>query len=253
MAPQARQSAERTSWRSAWGLAYAWSGVVIMGLFWISFVIFLSSPKKLQSFWPLPTVDQGGSIDAIWISAAVDIGLIVLFGLQHSVMARPWFKQKILARMPTPFMRCTYVHMANITLFALIVLWQSIPNEVWDVGRGIWHEVIWSLFVAGWIVLFLGAWSFGIFELLGVAQMRAWAGREPARPLGLKTGWIYRWLRHPMYVGVLLGVWATPRMTAGHLLLAAGFTAYVLIGMRYEERDLLALYGSRYRRWRAST
>jgi protein-S-isoprenylcysteine O-methyltransferase Ste14 len=139
--------------------------------------------------------------------------------------------------------------MANITLFALITMWQPIPIELWNVGRGICHEAIWALFAAGWLLLFLGAWSFGIFELLGLTQMRAWTSGGPTQPLKLKTGWIYRWLRHPMYVGVLLGVWATPRMTAGHLLLATGLTIYVLIGMRYEERDLLALYGSRYRRW----
>jgi methanethiol S-methyltransferase len=239
--------------RPAWGLAYAWSGVAIMSIFWISFVIFLSSPKKILNYWPLPTVDHGGCLETTWLAAIVNSGLILLFGLQHSVMARPWFKQTVMGRIPTALERCTYVHMANVALFALIVLWQPIPAVVWDVGNGIWREALWAVFTAGWIILFLGAWSFGIFELLGLTQMRAWTNGKPARSLELKTGWIYRWLRHPMYVGVLLGVWATPRMTAGHLLLATGLSAYVLIGMRYEERDLSAQYGSQYRRWRAST
>jgi protein-S-isoprenylcysteine O-methyltransferase Ste14 len=113
--------------------------------------------------------------------------------------------------------------------------------------------MLWVLFAGGWVLLFFGAWSFGIGELLGLEQMRAWQeGRPPPGPR-LKTGRLYRWLRHPMYVGVLLGVWATPRMSIGHLLLALGLTGYVLIAMRYEERDLLQRFGARYGRWRGIT
>jgi protein-S-isoprenylcysteine O-methyltransferase Ste14 len=234
-------------------MVYAWSGIVVMWAFWISFVIFLSGPRKLLDYWPLPTVDSGVYVSSPWLAGFVDLGLIAIFGLQHSIMARPWFKETVMRRMPTAFERCTYVHMANLSLFALIVFWQPITIELWDVGRGLWRDGMWTLFTVGWIILFVGAWSFGIFELLGLAQMRAWANGEVAHRPQLKTAWIYRWLRHPMYVGVLLGVWATPRMTAGHFLLAGGLTAYVLIAMRYEERDLLARYGSRYRHWRAAS
>lgn len=122
---------------------------------------------------------------------------------------------------------------------------------MWSVRGGLLDDAVWAAFAAGWIILFLGAWSFGIGDLLGLAQMRAWVtGREYCQKL--KTGRLYRWLRHPMYVGVLLGVWATPRMSLGHLLLALGLTAYVLIAMRYEEGDLIATYGSRYLAWRTA-
>ena len=107
-----------------------------------------------------------------------------------------------------------------------------------------------TIVAAGWIILIFGALSFGILELLGIEQMHAWAnGAPPPRPR-LKTGLLYHWLRHPMHVGVLLAMWATPQLTVGHLLLATGMTLYVLIAIRYEERDLIARFGSSYARWR---
>ena len=233
------------------GLVYAWSGFAIMWAVWTCFVIFLCEPRRVLVAWPLPTVDHGGHLSAPW-AALVDLGLVALFGLQHSVMARPWFKQHVLGRMPAAYQRCTYVHSANLALFSLILFWQPIPVLIWAVGDGIAQDLMWVLFAAAWIILFAGAWSFGIRDLLGINQMQAWAleGRQE-RP-GLKTGLLYRWLRHPMYVGVLLAVWATPRMSVGHALLALGLTGYVLIGMRYEERDLMRTFGSRYRSWRAA-
>jgi protein-S-isoprenylcysteine O-methyltransferase Ste14 len=235
---------------SALGLAYAWSGFVVMWAFWVCFVVFLVSPRQWRGIWPLPMVDYGGTMSAPLAAALIDLGLVALFGLQHSVMARPWFKARFVAQLPPPFERCTYVHMANLALFALIMLWQPIPLDVWHVDSGIVRHALWLLFAIGWIILFLGAWSFGMRDLLGLRQMQAWASGEPQPPNGLKTGWLYRWLRHPMYVGVLLGVWATPRMTIGHALLALGLTGYVLIAMRYEERDLRQRFGRPYLHWR---
>jgi protein-S-isoprenylcysteine O-methyltransferase Ste14 len=223
-----------------------------MWAFWVSFVVFLAAPRQVASAWPLPMVDRGGFFEiGPWEAGAINVALITLFGLQHSVMARPWFKQSVMAAMPPAFERVTYVHLANAALFALIVLWQPIRIEVWSVRGELLEDAVWAAFAAGWIILFLGAWSFDMGDLLGLAQVQAWVnGREYRQKL--KTGRLYRWLRHPMYVGVLVGVWATPRMSLGHLLLALGLTAYVLIAMRYEERDLIAAYGSRYLAWRTA-
>jgi protein-S-isoprenylcysteine O-methyltransferase Ste14 len=237
--------------RPAFALAYAWAGVAIMWAFWVSFVIFLAEPRQVLTWWPLPTVDNTDSAAHPALAAFVDVALVMLFGLQHSVMARPWFKQQVMARMPEPLQRVTYVHMANAALFFLILMWQPIPIELWDINETPAREVLWLLFAAGWLILFLGAWSFGINELLGIDQVMAWRDGRRHTPR-LKTGFLYRWLRHPMYVGVLMGVWVTPRMSFGHLLLALGMTAYVLIAMRYEERDLMQRFGSRYSRWRGA-
>jgi methanethiol S-methyltransferase len=238
--------------RPIWGLAYAWSGIAIMWAFWICFFIFLSSPRRLRDGWPLPTVDQGGFVGPPVLAALIDVALIALFGLQHSLMARPWFKKRVMHRLPPAFERCTYVHMANLSLFALVIFWQPITAEIWNLSRGPWRDAVWAVFVVGWVILFLGARSFGIFQLLGLKQMRAWADGERPQGIPLKTGLLYRWMRHPMYVGVLTAVWATPRMTAGHLLIAIGFTLYVLIALRYEERDLRAQFGATYQCWRMS-
>ena len=231
------------------GLLYAWSGFVVMWAVWIAFVIFLCEPRRLLPLWPLPTVDGDAALNAPW-AALVNLALVALFGLQHSVMARPWFKHRVVGRMPPAFQRSTYVHAANLALLALIVFWQPIPALLWDAGRGMAEDLLWALFAAGWVMLFAGAWSFGIRDLLGIEQMQAWVDERRYQPPRLKTGFLYRWLRHPMYVGVLLAVWATPRMSAGQCLLALGLTCYVLIGMRYEERDLARTFGARYRNWR---
>ena len=232
------------------GLVYAWSGFIVMWCFWTCFVIFLANPSRLPAYWPWPTVDRGGSVQEPWGAALIDVGLIALFGLQHSLMARPWFKDWWAASVPPAFERSTYVHMANAALFALIIFRQPIPIELWRVAPGPLRDGLWALFGLGWIILFAGAWSFGLRDLLGLDQMRRWRHGLPPPPPRLHTGFLYGWLRHPMYVGVLLGVWATPTMTAGHALLACGLTAYVGIAMRYEERDLARRFGATYRCWR---
>ena len=237
--------------RPSFALVYAWAGVAIMSAFWISFVIFLAEPRQVLAWWPLPILDRGASLANPAFAALIDLALVMLFGLQHSVMARPWFKERIMGRVPEPLQRGTYVHMANAALFMLILFWQPIPIEVWNVEDAPGREVLWLLFAAGWVILFLGAWSFGGLDLLGIEQVMAWRDGRRHAPC-LKTGFLYRWLRHPMYVGVLLGMWATPRMSFGHLLLALAMTGYVLIAMRYEERDLMQRFGSCYSHWRGA-
>ena len=233
-----------------WGPTYAWSGFAVMWAFWICFIIFLANPRWAAAHWPLPTVEIGGLSLHPALACVIDLALIALFGLQHSVMARPWFKTHVMGRMPAAFERCTFVHAANLALFALIVFWQPIPIEIWDADPPL-RQILWVAFAAGWLILLFGALSFGIFDLLGIEQMRAWYRGMPPPGPRLKTGLLYRWLPHPMYVGVVLAMWATPRMSVGHLLLSAGMTVYVLIAMRYEERDLAARFGMAYTRWRA--
>lgn len=123
------------------------------------------------------------------------------------------------------------------------------PGQFWNFEDTPAEDILWTLFAAGWVILFLGAWSFGMRELLGIEQARACSGVR-LQTSRLKTGLLYRWVPHPMYVGVLLGVWATPRMSFGHLLLALALTAYVRVAMRYEERDLLHRFGASYRDYR---
>jgi protein-S-isoprenylcysteine O-methyltransferase Ste14 len=242
-------SLARTTQSRPFAEAYAWCGFAVMSAFWVSFVIFLAEPRQVLAWWPLPTIDGPRSVEHPAIAGLIDLALVSLFGLQHSIMARPWFKQRVMRRMPSGVERPTYVHSANLALFIVILFWQPIPVQFWNCEDTPAEDILWTLFAAGWIILFLGAWSFGMRDLLGIEQARAWSGGR-LHTSRLKTGLLYRWVPHPMYVGVLLGVWATPSMSFGHLLLALALTAYVLVAMRYEERDLLHRFGASYRDYR---
>jgi len=114
------------------GLGYAWSGFTIMWAFWVCFVVFLANPRWAAQHWPLPTVEQGGVDAHPVVAALIDLCLISMFGLQHSLMARPWFKSQVMAHLPDAFKRATYVHAANICLLTLVVFWQPINIEVWS-------------------------------------------------------------------------------------------------------------------------
>jgi methanethiol S-methyltransferase len=220
-----------------------------MWLVWACFLVFLASPPWTLELWPLKTVDFGGLGLHPLASVGINLCLLAVFCVQHSLMARPWFKARVMGRLPQVFERCTYVHLANLALIALVLFWQPIPAIVWDAKSPL-KDAIWVVFAAGWLILLLGALSFGLLELLGVQQMRAWVNGTTSSPLTLKTGFLYRVMPHPMYVGVLTAMWATPRMTLGHLLLATCMTIYVLVAVRYEERDLAARFGADYSRWR---
>jgi protein-S-isoprenylcysteine O-methyltransferase Ste14 len=233
------------------GLAYGLAAVAVMWAFWVAFVLFLANAPRLRAPWLDPSVDVGSAFTPP-LAALVDLALIALFGLQHSLMARPKLKARWASALPPALVRATYVHAANAALIVLILLWQPIPIVLWHVDQPLLRDALWVLFALGWITLLWGAISFGLGELLGLSQVWAWFRGRPPPPLRLKTGGLYRWLRHPMYVGVLVGVWATPHMTIGHALLAGGLTLYVLIARRYEERDLGAAFGPAYRRWRTS-
>jgi methanethiol S-methyltransferase len=230
------------------GLSYTGLAFVLTFGFFTQFVIFLGNLPKPSNPWIDPSVDIGGSLDGL-PAALVDIGLVALFGLQHSLMARPGFKAWWTRIVPQGLERSTYVMAASLVGFIMMTFWQPIPLIVWHVN-GPLAIVPWVLFAIGWTILLSAGITFNLFELLGVRQAWAWYQGRPIPPLTLKTHWLYDWMRHPMYVGVLLGLWMTPHMTVGHALMAATFTLYILIAMRYEERDLSARFGTSYEAWR---
>lgn len=234
------------------GLIYGLAGAGVMAVFWPLFGVFLSNAPRSSAPWLERSADVGLGVEDPFVAAAIDLALIGAFGLQHSLMARPALKRRWRALLPPALERATYVHAANIVLLALIVLWQPIPIEIWRVDHPMLRDACWAAFALGWLILLAGALSFGMAELLGVRQVLDWYWGRKSEPLALKTQGLYRWLRHPMYVGVLLAVWATPYMTLGHALLAAGLTIYVQIAKAYEERDLNRTYGSGYRTWRGA-
>ena len=195
------------------------------------------------------TVDIGPAAP-VAAALAIDNALIALFGLQHSVMARPGFKAWWTRVVPPPAERSVYVLMASAALIILFSFWRPIAGTAWSVTNPLGEALLWALFALGWGIVLLSTFLLNHFELFGLQQ--AWLhlrGRQ-AEPPGLRQPMLYKWIAHPLYAGFFLAFWATPRMSYGHLLLAAGMSAYMLIAIRYEERDLTGFYGEDYTRYR---
>jgi len=194
-------------------------------------------------------VDRGP--EAAWpVAAAIDLVLIALFGLQHSVMSRQGFKKMWTRVVPWPVERSVFVLLASLVLILLFVLWRPIPTVVWSVENPIAVYALWALFGLGWLIVLVSTFLINHFELFGLHQV--WAhgrGREIPAPT-FRTPLFYQHVRHPLYSGFILAFWATPHMTAGHLLLAAGMTVYILVAIRHEERDLVWLFGTQYQDYR---
>lgn len=185
-------------------------------------------------------------------SAAIDLALLALFAFQHSVMARRGFKRWWTRMIPPAAERATFVLASTLALAVLLWQWRPIPDSlVWSVDGAAGRALAWAVFWAGWSILFLSTFLIDHFELFGLAQPIAALRRQPIAEPQFRTPLLYRYVRHPLYVGFLLGFWATPVMTAGHFLFAVGATGYILVGIAFEERDLIAQFGSRYRDYRA--
>jgi protein-S-isoprenylcysteine O-methyltransferase Ste14 len=199
------------------------------------------------------TVDLGPSAP-VALAVVADVVLIALFGLQHSVMARQGFKRWWTRVIPWPAERSVYVLAASIALMILFIGWRPIPAVVWSLNpipHPVINQLIWVVFWAGWAMVLISTFLINHFELFGLQQ--AWLnmrGRQAAPPK-FRQPLFYKWVRHPLYLGFFLAFWATPEMTAGHLLLAVGVSIYMLIAIRYEERDLVGLFGKEYEDYRA--
>lgn len=197
-------------------------------------------------------VDVGVGAAAPWPEAlAIDLLLIALFGIQHSVMARRSFKRWWTRMVPPAIERSTYVLATCAVLALLFWFWVPIATPVvWRVDQRAAAALLWSLFGIGWLMALVSTFLINHLELFGLQQVLALLTRRSPPETEFRTPMLYRYVRHPLYAGLLLTFWAVPVMTAGRLLFAAGFTAYILIGIAFEERDLMQQFGERYRRYR---
>jgi protein-S-isoprenylcysteine O-methyltransferase Ste14 len=196
------------------------------------------------------SVDVGAG--APWVDAlGTDLLLIALFGIQHSVMARRGFKRWWTRLVPAVVERSTYVVATCAVLALLFRCWVPIAEPVvWQVEHRAGAALLWGLFALGWVVVLASTFLINHFELFGLQQVVAGLRQRAVPEARLQTPLLYRWVRHPLYVGLLLSFWAVPVMTAGRLLFAVGFSLYILIGIAFEERDLLRQFGERYRVYR---
>jgi protein-S-isoprenylcysteine O-methyltransferase Ste14 len=219
-------------------IAYGFTLVALLYL--IGFVGNFIVPKSIDS----------GAAGPLLQSVIVNTMLIGLFAIQHSVMARQGFKRWWTRIVPPSVERSTYVLFASFALLILYWLWQPIPTLVWTVQNPIAAAVLDGTFWLGWVVLVASTFLLSHFELFGLSQVFARLFGKKLSDAKFRAPLLYRHVRHPIYLGVLLAVWATPTMTVGHLLFSVVITAYILIGIQLEERDLVQQFGDQYRRYR---
>jgi protein-S-isoprenylcysteine O-methyltransferase Ste14 len=223
--------------------------IIAYSIFFATFLYLICFVGDL-AFVPV-TVNSGGPEAPPLVAGIIDLALIALFGLQHSVMARPGFKAKWSRIVPPQAERSVYVLAASVALIIMFLFWRPIDQVVWNVTSPLLSDVIWVLFWVGWGIVLLSTFLINHFELFGLQQ--GWyhfRGREAAKP-ELRQPLFYKWVAHPLYSGFFLAFWAAPEMTVGHLVLAAGVSAFMLIAIRFEERDLTNLFGEDYRRYRS--
>lgn len=219
--------------RRALALAY---GLFCYGVF---FLTFLYAAGWVGGFVVPRHIDSPRE-GSLWLAVAVDAALLLLFSVQHSVMARPAFKRWWTRYVPGVAERSTYVLFSSLALIALFVFWRPIGGVIWDVQQPAARGLLYAVFAAGWLIVLISTFLINHFDLFGLRQVWLYfRGREHTH-LKFATPGPYRFVRHPLYVGWLLGFWATPTMTASHLLFAALTTVYILSAIRLEERDLVA-------------
>ena len=200
---------------------------------------------------PLPITVDSGAPASLGVALAVNIGLAALFGLQHSIMARPGFKAAWTKIVPPAAERSTFIMATGIVVALLVVFWQPVAGSVWSVENETARIALYALALAGFG--FTAACSFIIdhFDLFGLRQVWLHFRGRPYTHPQFKSGLVYRNIRHPLMTGLLIAFWSTPEMTASHLMLAVLMTAYILVGVAYEERDLIRAFGQAYTDYRA--
>ncbi len=203
----------------------------------------------------VPKTMDSAPVGAIATATAVGVDLLLLglFALQHSVMARPAFKQGWTRIVPKPAERSIYVLLTALVLALLCWQWQPIPGVVWNVEAPIGKALLQALFWLGWVILFASTFMINHFDLFGLRQVYLRLKGLPYQPVPFVKLALYRFVRHPIMLGVLIGFWATPDMSVGHLLFAAVTTGYVFIGIFLEEHDTRQALGETYERYRRTT
>ena len=205
-------------------------------LYWIGFTINYLVPKGIDS----------GEETSVVMALLINTALILLFGLQHSIMARQGFKEFLTKMLPKSAERSVYVLASSLIFLFIFWQWRPIPITLWTVENEIAQIFIYALFALGWIILLLSTFLINHFELFGLQQIYKNLKNQEINNQNFKIPFFYKLVRHPMMIGVIIALWATPVMTLGHLCFSVLMTLYIIIGLQFEERDLIKVFGEKY-------
>jgi len=224
-------------------------GVICYGIFFATFLALVGFVANAY----IPKGIDAGTTGSLGSALLIDCALILLFAVQHTGMARPGFKRWLTRWIPQATERSTYVLLSSLVLIALMAAWQPLPGVIWSVGDPVGATLLWGLFGLGVGTVLYATFLIDHFDLFGLRQVfLSWRG-TPYTHKTFVTPSLYKFIRHPLYVGWFLTFWMTPHMSAGHLLCAVGMSAYILVAIPFEERDLSEALGDVYRRYRART
>jgi methanethiol S-methyltransferase len=209
-------------------------------LYAVGFMGNLVTPKSIDS----------GRQELLAQALLIDSGLLLLFALQHSVMARQWFKRAWTRLVPEPVERSTYVLFSSLLLLLLFWQWRPIGGQVWNVENAVGRIALYSVFAVGWLTVLASTFLINHFDLFGLRQVYFYLRGRQYSPISFRTPALYRFVRHPLYLGWLMAFWSTPTMTVAHLVFAIATTSYIVLAIQFEERDMIRFYGDAYRGYR---
>ena len=216
----------------------------------VFFLTFLYAIGFVGNLFVPKTIDSGAEGD-FTTSLLVNAALLGLFAVQHSVMARPAFKRWWTRIVPQPVERSTYVLLSSLALVLLFWQWRPLTGVVWSVENEAGRLVLWALFWLGWLLVLVSTFVINHFDLFGLRHVYLHLRGAKYTNVPFKVSWLYKVVRHPLLLGFIIAFWATPRMTTGHLLFSVATTAYILIAIQLEERDLERAHGEDYRKYRS--